>query len=696
MVKRPRSFRRLLLLRILLLTFPILLIGQAMTLRKARTSLLETARQNLTSSAIRKAEELEQDVRTVQSDLMLLSETQALKTGNADELRTALDRYVAAVPYEVDCLEIRAGEGAIATTTCDTPLLPTGTILPWQQTLSDPAFYLVSLTTAPDTQPTLEGSPITLTVAAPVYDTDGQLRYTLTAEIRLFQLQDTNPRSLVGDTVVIDSSDTLMIHPDPEQVGQQIQDLPAADRLDSILNSVETGTESTLHLFNFVQTGDEWLAGYSGARIPITPDQAETWNVLAVTPLNQALHALKDIRQILILLTLGLLSANALLALYVARSLSLPVERLIRYGQRVQDISQLESAPRTRSIWELDYLGQVLERMLRRLQASSQELRQAWKDAQFANQTKNEFLANTSHELRTPLNGIINSIRLVRNGDCDSREEELEFLEQADNASIHLLKIINDILDIAKIEAGTLPISMTALDAGQVLTDVLDLQSLQIRQKGLSLNRPDLSEPIMVQADANKLKQVLLNVIYNAVKFTHKGGITVEVVRETEIGQAVDPAIKAQDTPAVETLPTPSPTHNGISRPTVVSGPRVRIIIRDTGIGIERKQQHKLFRPFVMIDGSHTRRYEGTGLGLAISKNLMELMGGTISLASEGRGKGAVVTITLPLLAQTSADMPTTGSAATGSATVPSSQTAPAAAAPETLPRQVLVGHSDS
>ncbi len=641
MVKRPRSFRRLLLLRILLLSFPILLIGQAMTLRKARSSLLETARQNLTSSAVRKAEELEQDVHTVQSDLMLLSETQALKIGDGDELKTALERYITTVPYEVNCMEVRAGEGMIATTTCDEPLLPDRTVLPWRQTLGDPAFLLVSLTTADEAEPpALEGSPIVLTVAAPVYGEDRQLRYTLTARVRLFQLQDTNPRSLVGDTVVIGADNRIMIHPEPDQVGRAVDDLPAADRLNSILTGIETGAEDTLHLFDFMQAGDEWLAGYSGARIPITPDQAETWSVLAVTPLNQALHALKDIRQVLVLLTLGLLAANALLALYVARSLSLPVERLIRYGQRVQDISQLESAPRNRSVWELDYLGQVIERMLRRLQASSHELRQAWKDAQFANQTKNEFLANTSHELRTPLNGIINSIRLVRDGDCDSREEELEFLEQADKASIHLLKIINDILDIAKIEAGTLSVNLATTDIREVLNQVLGLQALQIRQKGLTLQCPELDEPVWVQADADKLKQVLLNVIYNAVKFTDKGGITVEVHKET------DPQTVALE-PVSISMESGAP-----SRPVTVASPRVRIVIRDTGIGIAQKQQHKLFRPFVMVDGSRTRSYEGTGLGLAISKNLMELMGGTISLMSEGKNKGVVVTITLPLLVQ--------------------------------------------
>ncbi|MGD1950966.1 MAG: sensor histidine kinase, partial [Leptolyngbyaceae cyanobacterium] len=334
-----------------------------------------------------------------------------------------------------------------------------------------------------------------------------------------------------------------------------------------------------------------------------------------------------EIRMILIVLTIGLLGAKELLDLYVARSLSLHVERLIHYTQQVNDqSSEVKAAPKNRSIWELDYLGQVLERMLRRLEGGAQELRQAWENAQMANQLKNEFLANTSHELRTPLNAIIGCIRLVRDDCCDDREEELEFLERADNAAIHLLKIINDILDIAKIESGTVSLDLETLDLSCIIQDVLDMQSLQIQQKGLALHRPKKSEPIWVKGDGDKLKQVLLNIVYNAVKFTHDGSITakVDVVHSIDASEDDSEAVPA---------------------------PRVSVTIQDTGIGIEPKDQQKLFHPFVMVDGTHTRSYEGTGVGLAISKNFMKLMGGSISLYSEGVDLGTAVTVSLPLLA---------------------------------------------
>ncbi|NEP18573.1 MAG: HAMP domain-containing histidine kinase [Leptolyngbya sp. SIO4C1] len=625
MVKRPRSFRRLLLLRILLLSVPVLLIGQAMTLRKARTSLLETARQNLASSAVRKAEQLEQEVEAVQADLGLLTQTQALKTGSLAEIEQLLGQFSESVPYQVACFELRNAAGAIALSTCEQSLAEAPT---WPAVPVPGTFSMVSLGAASRAavdQPR-SVSPIDLVVAAPAYNGDRQLRYTMTLQVRLTQLEDTNPRSLVGNTVIINDLGTLVIHPDSAQVGQPVAAVPAAARLSDIINSVEEGKEANLHLFNFEQSGDEWLAGYSGAQLASQPGSAATWTVLAVTPLPKALHALKEIRQVFILMTLGLIAANVILALYVARSLSLPVERLIRYAQQIQDFSQLQPAPRNRSIWELDYLGQVLERMLRRLETGSMELRQAWEDAQLANQLKNEFLANTSHELRTPLNAIIGCVRLVRDDCCDSRAEAMEFLERADEAAIHLLEIINDILDLAKIEAGRVALTLEPIDLRQILQAVLDLQTLNIQQKGLTLIRPDLPEPLMVKADTSKLKQVLLNVISNAAKFTPQGSITIQV--------------------------TPYSGENAAAG--ADSAPRVRVAIRDTGIGIEPKQQQKLFRPFAMVDGSHTRSYPGTGLGLAISKNFMKLMGGDITLSSAGRDQGTEVVITLPLMSQQS------------------------------------------
>lgn len=653
---RPRSFRRILILRIFLLSIPILLIGQYVTLRKARTSLLETARQNLTSSAVQKAVNLSQDIRFLQNSLHLLTQTQALQTGDPSAAETFLKAQISLMPALVDCVQLTDEiKGAIAYSTCSDSFLSKRPIQPWafprvatpEEKATD--FSLVyngppsdkkassySLRSTPEEAVTGTGQTnsttrLNLTLAAPVYTPDGVLRYTLTLQSQVSQSEKTGPGFMAGETVIINQTGQILFHPDPSQIGKQISDWKDEERLQSILDNVQENRSNTVHLFNFLPVGKEWLAGYTGVDIPINATQVERWAILSVTPLDYALQGLENIRNSLIVLTLGLLGANAILALIVARSLSLPIEQLSQYAQQMQDLNHFKEAPKNFQVRELQNLATVFSSMIQRLDERAQELRHAWQDAQMANQLKSEFLANTSHELRTPLNAIIGCIRLVKDDCCDSQEEELEFLERADNAAIHLLRIINDILDIAKIESGTLALKPETSDLQLILQEVVDLQTVHIQQKNLTLVQAELESPVWVLADRAKLKQVLLNILYNAIKFTDQGQVSIEPKIQLE----ADTPLEQAD--YIERL--------GIDIP----APRVLIVISDTGIGIDPQQQHRLFRPFVMIDGSTTRRFEGTGLGLAISKNFMDLMGGSIHLYSEGIGKGTTVILTLPL-----------------------------------------------
>jgi signal transduction histidine kinase len=636
MALRQSSFRRILLSRLLLVSVPVLLIGVYVTYRKARSAFLETARQNLTESAVRKGESINQSIEALRANLATASDSVVLKTGTPQQQQAFLDRLSSQLPNQIQCIQLADYQTGVAiASTCGkeatnvlnrTHLSASGQLFQ----LDSNSSYIKFL--PPQEQLNLKSgsTKLELLLSAPVYDDRGQLRYLLSFKSALLEkkstIAETKPGSLTGYTVVINQQGVILAHPFIERVGRNIKEEADARRLEILVGSAINGNPRFLHLFAFDKNGEELLAGYSSIPSPITGEQSKKWAILAVAPIDNALAPLKEIQDALIGMTFALLVASILVMLYISRELARPLERLRDNAIErelfcKEDISQ--NCSQNFKIKEFNQLAAAIQEMLERLQAWSDEIVFSWKEAQNANQLKNEFLATTSHELRTPLNGIINCIRIVKEGYCDSREEEMEFLQQADNAAVHLLSIINDILDIAKIEAGKLAVTLEPVDLSKLLKEVINLEIALIQKKGLQLKTPQWEKDLIVYVDPAKLRQVLLNAIGNAVKFTQSGSITISTCIEKEDAIATNAS-------------------------------KVVIKVKDTGIGIDPSQQDKLFRPFVMVDGSTTRQFGGTGLGLAISRNLVELMGGTINLYSAGRGKGTTVTITLPLTQQSS------------------------------------------
>ncbi|BAZ46791.1 GAF sensor signal transduction histidine kinase [Chondrocystis sp. NIES-4102] len=251
------------------------------------------------------------------------------------------------------------------------------------------------------------------------------------------------------------------------------------------------------------------------------------------------------------------------------------------------------------------------------------EVEQASIQAEEANRLKSDFLANTSHELRTPLNGIIGFLKLLLEGMADNPEEQREFIEEAYKSSIHLLNLINDILDIAKIEAGKMELELTEIELEELLQDVDNLIRTQAEQKKLNfqIKYPATLTPVTLHGNYQRLLQVILNLVGNAIKFTQEGGIVISAEINNKKVEFQD-----RDFPGM-----------------------VKISVADTGIGVSLEKQNKLFENFYQVDGSRTKSYGGTGLGLAISQKLVEAMGGTISFYSMGDGLGSTVTFTVPL-----------------------------------------------
>lgn len=280
-----------------------------------------------------------------------------------------------------------------------------------------------------------------------------------------------------------------------------------------------------------------------------------------------------------------------------------------------------------------DHLGDEVKQRTRALTQAVERAYTLAEQAEAANRAKSEFLANMSHELRTPLNHIMGFTELIvgKNfGDLNEKQEE--YLGDVLTSSRHLLSLINDILDLSKVEAGKFELEPANVDLKVLFASSPTMIKEKSLKHGIKISMDVDGIPETIQADERKLKQIMYNLLSNAVKFTPDGG-EIRIVAESvegRNGNGADQRLKDMS---------------------YRQGPPqkfVRISVRDSGIGIKPEDLERIFDPFEQLESSTSRRFQGTGLGLSLTKRLVELHGGSIWAESEGEGKGSTFSFLIP------------------------------------------------
>jgi signal transduction histidine kinase/CheY-like chemotaxis protein len=493
----------------------------------------------------------------------------------------------------------------------------------------------------------VHGEPV-IYFTAPVLDAGGSVESVVAGSVKISAFQFSHrPERLNRFAAVIVDPAGQVIYGAGDQTVKPLESLEDSPLLDAARRA-GNGTAFRFNDQNSAGTNTAYLVGTDTS-------QLTGWRIFLKQPFSDVyfqteLHYLFASLCLLAVFALCLPFSRLL-----SRGFLRPLETLLGAfrafsadSSRVPQVRLPEGAPRELAEAVADFeqvanrlsasyteLHEVLAGLDRKIAERTAELTAAKGRAEEANRTKSEFLANMSHEIRTPINGVIGMLHLLDSTSLTVAQRE--DLQMAKTSAEALLTVINDVLDFSRVEAGRLQLEQVEFSLRECVDNVFSILALSAREKGLTLSTEwEDSSPDVVVGDRGRLRQVLLNLVNNGIKFTNEGSVTIRI-------QAA------------------------ISGPAAV---RVRFCVTDTGIGIPYNQQTIIFEPFRQGDGSVNRKYGGTGLGLAISSRLINLMGGQLSVVSEP-GRGSSFSFEL---AYSFAQVARTASPAAGLSVVPGSQ----------------------
>lgn len=363
-------------------------------------------------------------------------------------------------------------------------------------------------------------------------------------------------------------------------------------------------------------------------------DQLKQWLKEAENQEKMSDIALKNARKLqnLIIIVSAFLSVliSILAAIKTTHSITQPLSITQQVAEQVAQESDYNlRVPFQTDIHEIYSLANSVNYLIEQVYQRTQQLEQSKNSAESANLAKSQFLANMSHELRTPLNAILGYSEMLAEDAKDLGQDEfVTDLEMINTAGKHLLSLINDILDLSKIEAGRMELYLESFDLKELIESVVATVKPLVSQNNNVLTLNYDSGLSLIYSDSTKVRQILLNLLSNAAKFTQQGQIILTITRE-KINTSVD------------SLTSKNSTSNSLQ------SYQINFCIQDTGIGIPEEQQKYVFEAFIQGDNATARRYGGTGLGLAISRHFCKMMGGDLQLLKSQVGQGSTFNASL-------------------------------------------------